>query len=74
MKKLVALGNNDTCSYVQSKEYEDIYILYVVGENSCLSFNLVKENNRGWTLRSWVMGSNAIDIFLSRGDWEMVED
>jgi|GEM_PF-3724629 len=74
---------NYTLKVSRTRDYEQIK--YVVDlnekcanvtaykENRCLfSGELLKENNRGWTVRTYSLGSNYIDIFLSRGDYEKI--
>ena len=34
---------------------------------------LIKENNRGWSFVSYLLGSGSTNIFCSRGEYEMIE-
>lgn len=36
--------------------------------------DLIRENNRGWTFRNWLLTGNAVDLFCSRGEWEAVHE
>lgn len=60
-------------SYEKDEKKEDIWWLVVENVNTLILFKCVRENNRGWTLESWAMGSGKTRIFLSRGEWEETE-
>ena len=72
MKTLRRLDKIEAVTYVKTDDRIDMYYLHTHGEHAYLPFTLIRENNRGWTLESRLMGSGKTTIFLSRGDWEMV--
>lgn len=57
----------------QYKKLAEGWFAYAMG-NLVFHCDLIRENHRGWTFVTYNLTKKPVELFLSRGEWELVSE